>query len=215
MLRDLGETTVVLSRGYGGRLHGPVMVDPAKHLAGDVGDEPLMLSQTVPVTVARDRVGGVALARSQGASVIVMDDGFQNPAIAKDASLIVIDGERGLGNGKVFPAGPLRASLSPQLDRTDALIVIGDGSAADKPPPRSSRAATGAAVPSQAGSGRGSAACRQARAGVCRDRRSHAVFQDAARKRDRGDRGSAASTTIMRFRKARSRHWSQRQSAMR
>jgi tetraacyldisaccharide 4'-kinase len=91
-----------------------------------------MLSQTVPVAVARDRVGGVALARSQGATVILMDDGFQNPSIAKDASLIVIDGERGLGNGKVFPAGPLRASLSPQLDRTDALIVIGDGSAADK-----------------------------------------------------------------------------------
>jgi tetraacyldisaccharide 4'-kinase len=131
MLRGLGETPVVLSRGYGGRLHGPVMVDPARHLARDVGDEPLMLSQTVPVAVARDRVGGVALARSQGASVIVMDDGFQNPAIAKDASLIVIDGGRGLGNGKAFPAGPLRASLSPQLDRTDALIVIGDGAAAD------------------------------------------------------------------------------------
>ena len=129
MLRDLGEAPVVLSRGYGGRLHGPVMVDPARHVAADVGDEPLMLSRTVPVAVARDRVGGVALARSQGATVILMDDGFQNPAIAKDASLIVIDGERGLGNGKVFPAGPLRASLAPQLDRTDALIVIGDGSA--------------------------------------------------------------------------------------
>jgi tetraacyldisaccharide 4'-kinase len=132
MLRDLGEAPVVLSRGYGGRLHGPVIVDPARHLARDVGDEPLMLSQTVPVSVARDRVGGVALARSQGASVILMDDGFQNPAIAKDASLIVIDGDRGLGNGRVFPAGPLRASLSPQLDRTDALIVIGGGSAADE-----------------------------------------------------------------------------------
>jgi tetraacyldisaccharide 4'-kinase len=132
MLRDLGETPVVLSRGYGGRLHGPVMVDAKRHVASDVGDEPLMLSETVPVAVARDRVGGVALARSQGASVIVMDDGFQNPAIAKDASLIVIDGDRGLGNGKVFPAGPLRATLSPQLDRTDVLIVIGNGSAADK-----------------------------------------------------------------------------------
>jgi tetraacyldisaccharide 4'-kinase len=85
---------------------------------------------TVPVVIARDRVGGVALARSQGASVILMDDGFQNPAVAKDASIIVIDGERGLGNGCVFPAGPLRAPLTPQLDRTDALIVIGDGSAA-------------------------------------------------------------------------------------
>jgi len=83
----------------------------------------------LPVAVARDRVDGVALARSQRASVILMDDGFQNPAIAKDASLIVIDSERGVGNGRVFPAGPLRAPLSPQLARTDALIVVGEGSA--------------------------------------------------------------------------------------
>ena len=84
LLRDLGETPVVLSRGYGGRLRGPVKVDPARHVAADVGDEPLMLALTVPVVVARDRIDGVALARSQGASVILMDDGFQNPAIAKD-----------------------------------------------------------------------------------------------------------------------------------
>jgi tetraacyldisaccharide 4'-kinase len=130
ILRDLGETPVVLSRGYGGQLRGPIKVDPERHAAVDVGDEPLMLARTVPVVVARDRIGGVALARSQGASVILMDDGFQNPAIAKDASLIVIDGDRGLGNGLVFPAGPLRAPLAPQLARTDALIVVGDGAAA-------------------------------------------------------------------------------------
>ena len=131
LLRELGETPVVLSRGYGGQLRGPVMVDPARHAAADVGDEPLMLARTVPVVVARDRVDGVALARSQGASVILMDDGFQNPAIAKDASLIVIDGNRGLGNACIFPAGPLRAPLPPQLSRTDALVVVGDGSAAE------------------------------------------------------------------------------------
>ena len=130
MLRDLGETPVVLSRGYGGRLHGPVRVDPDRHAAADIGDEPLMMARTVPVVVARDRVSGVALARSLAASVILMDDGFQNPAIAKDASLIVIDGDRGLGNGLVFPAGPLRAPLPPQLARTDALIVVGGGAAA-------------------------------------------------------------------------------------
>jgi tetraacyldisaccharide 4'-kinase len=130
LLRDAGEAPIVLSRGYGGKLHGPVKVDPERHAAGDVGDEPLMMAQRVAVVVARDRVGGVALARSQGASVILMDDGFQNPAIAKDASLIVIDGDRGLGNGCVFPAGPLRAPLAPQLARTDALIIVGDGSAA-------------------------------------------------------------------------------------
>jgi tetraacyldisaccharide 4'-kinase len=127
ILRELGETPVVLSRGYGGRLRGPVMVDPARHSAADVGDEPLMLAPQIPVAVSRDRINGVALARSQRASVILMDDGFQNPSIAKDASLIVIDGERGLGNGLVFPAGPLRAPLLPQLARTDALIVVGDG----------------------------------------------------------------------------------------
>jgi tetraacyldisaccharide 4'-kinase len=130
LLRELGETPVVLSRGYGGRLHGPLKVDPERHQAADVGDEPLMLAATVPVAVARDRIDGVALARSQGASVILMDDGFQNPAISKDASLIVIDSDRGLGNGCVFPAGPLRARLAPQLERTDALIVIGKGAAA-------------------------------------------------------------------------------------
>jgi tetraacyldisaccharide 4'-kinase len=129
ILRALGETPVVLSRGYGGRLRGPVMVDPSRHLADDVGDEPLMMARGVPVAVARDRIDGVALAKSQRASVILMDDGFQNPALAKDASLIVIDSDRGLGNGRVFPAGPLRAPLPPQLARTNALVVVGDGNA--------------------------------------------------------------------------------------
>jgi tetraacyldisaccharide 4'-kinase len=131
LLRDAGEAPIVLSRGYGGKLRGPVKVDPERHAAMDVGDEPLMMAQSVPVVVARDRVDGVALARSQGASVILMDDGFQNPAIVKDASLIVVDGDRGLGNARVFPAGPLRAPLPPQLARTDALVIVGDGSAAD------------------------------------------------------------------------------------
>jgi tetraacyldisaccharide 4'-kinase len=131
LLRDLGETPVVLSRGYGGRLRGPLMVDLDRHAAAEIGDEPLMLARTVPVAVARDRIDGVALARSQGATVIVMDDGFQNPAIAKDASLIVIDSHRGLGNACVFPAGPLRAPLLPQIARTDVLVVIGDGAAAE------------------------------------------------------------------------------------
>jgi tetraacyldisaccharide 4'-kinase len=131
LLRELGETPVVLSRGYGGRLHGPVMVDRERHTAADVGDEPLMMVRDVPVAVARDRLDGVALAKSQGATVILMDDGFQNPQLLKDAALIVIDSERGLGNGKVFPAGPLRAPLKAQLARTDALVLIGDGHAAD------------------------------------------------------------------------------------
>ena len=130
LLRELGETPVVLSRGYGGKLAGPVRVDPVRHAASDVGDEPLMLAGALPVVVSRKRADGVPLARAQGATVILMDDGFQSPAVVKDASLIVIDSERGLGNGQVFPAGPLRAPLRPQLARTDALIIVGNGSAA-------------------------------------------------------------------------------------
>src|SRR6185295_2710895 len=126
LLRELGETPVVLSRGYRGRLRGPVRVDLARHTAVDVGDEPLMLASSVPVMVARDRADGVALAKSQAATVILMDDGFQNPAVRKDASLIVIDSIRGIGNGKVIPSGPLRAPLAVQIERTDALMVVGD-----------------------------------------------------------------------------------------
>jgi tetraacyldisaccharide 4'-kinase len=131
LLRELGETPVVLSRGYGGTLAGPVQVDAGRHRAADVGDEPLMMARGVPVVISRDRVAGAALARSTGASVIVMDDGFQNPAVAKNTSIIVIDGDRGLGNGRVLPAGPMRAPLDLQVARTDALVIVGAGRAAD------------------------------------------------------------------------------------
>ncbi len=131
LLQLAGETPVVLSRGYGGRLAGPVRVDPARHVAFDVGDEPLLLVRSVPVIVSRDRVQGADAAREAGASVIVMDDGFQNPSLDKDISLIVIDGNRSIGNGQVFPSGPLRAPLAAQIGRTDVLVVAGAGSSAD------------------------------------------------------------------------------------
>ncbi|MHC2337302.1 tetraacyldisaccharide 4'-kinase [Bradyrhizobium sp. USDA 4454] len=130
LLAELDERPVVLSRGYGGRLAGPVKVDRDSHTAADVGDEPLMMAASLPVVVSRDRAAGLALARAQDATVILMDDGFQNPSVMKDCCLIVIDATRGIGNGRVIPAGPLRAPLSPQLARTDALIVVGEGSAA-------------------------------------------------------------------------------------
>lgn len=129
MLRELGETPVVVSRGYGGSLTGPVLV--ADDPASEVGDEPRMMARHVPVIVSRDRVAGAELAQREGASVILLDDGFQNPTIDKDASVIVIDAVRGLGNGRVFPAGPLRAPLAGQIARTNALIVIGEGNAAN------------------------------------------------------------------------------------
>lgn len=126
-LAAAGERPVFLTRGYGGRLAGPVRVDLAAHAADEVGDEPLLLARNFPTVVARDRVAGARAAAGQGASVVVMDDGFQNPSLAKDFSILVIDAMRGLGNGEVFPAGPLRAPLRPQLERAHALLLIGSG----------------------------------------------------------------------------------------
>ena len=131
MLADAGERPFFLSRGYGGDLPGPKLVDATNDLAARVGDEPLLLARVAPTIVARDRVAGAAFARAQGASVIVMDDGLQNPSLAKDLRLAVIDARRGVGNGRIFPAGPLRARLATQLACTDALLVVGDGAGAD------------------------------------------------------------------------------------
>jgi tetraacyldisaccharide 4'-kinase len=125
LLIAAGERPTFLTRGYGGRLAGPVMVE-AGHSAIQVGDEPLLLARVAPTIVAHNRVAGARLARDKGASVIVMDDGFQNPALAKDFSLLVIDGRRRIGNGRVIPAGPLRAPLGPQLARANAILVIGE-----------------------------------------------------------------------------------------
>ena len=127
LLIDAGERPFLLSRGYGGRLAGPVRVDPQHHRADDVGDEPLLLVRGAPTVIARDRVAGARVARTAGAGVIVLDDGFQNPSLGKDLSILVIDGRRGIGNGWVFPAGPLRAPLAAQFDRAQAVLMIGDG----------------------------------------------------------------------------------------
>lgn len=124
ILAASGENPTFLTRGYGGKLAGPVLVDPERHGVADVGDEPLLLSRAHPTIVAHDRVAGAQAAQAAGATMIVMDDGFQNPSLTKDVSVLVIDGRRGIGNGRVFPAGPLRAPLNPQLRRAGALLVI-------------------------------------------------------------------------------------------
>ena len=131
MLAGAGERVFCLSRGYGGSAVGPKLVDAHTDRASEVGDEALLLARVAPTIVARDRVAGTQMAAAKGASVVIMDDGLQNPSLTKDFTLAVVDGRRGVGNGMVFPAGPLRAPLEAQLKRIDALQVMGDGTGAD------------------------------------------------------------------------------------
>lgn len=131
LLDAQGEKPFVLMRGYGGQLTGPVEVDPDRHRAADVGDEPILMARHARTVIARDRVAGARLARGLGASVVVMDDGLQNPSLMKQLKLAVVDGASGAGNRLCLPAGPLRAPLADQMSETDAVIVIGPGIAGE------------------------------------------------------------------------------------
>lgn len=123
-LAGIGCRPAFLTRGYGGSTPGPHWVDPAHDTARVVGDEPLLLAARAPTMVARDRAKGAdAVVASGRADAIIMDDGLQNPALAKDLTIALVDGRRGIGNGRVIPAGPLRAPLEAQLARTDAIVV--------------------------------------------------------------------------------------------
>ena len=131
LLSEAHERVFCLSRGYGGSEAGPKLVDAHHDHASEVGDEALLLAHVAPTVVARDRVAGAAFAKAQGASVIVMDDGLQNGTLAKDFTLVTIDARRGIGNARVFPAGPLRAPLAAQLARSVALLLVGEGDGAN------------------------------------------------------------------------------------
>lgn len=125
-LKARGTKPHVVSRGYGGSLAGPVQVDERQHSAAEVGDEPLLLAAFANTWVSKDRAAGVRAAQSAGAEVILLDDGFQNPGVAKDLSIIVVEAKHGFGNGRVVPAGPLREPVLVGLKRTDMVLVIGN-----------------------------------------------------------------------------------------
>ncbi len=124
-LKALGETPHFVSRGYGGKETGPILAEADRHTATDVGDEPLLLSKQGPTWVSTDRVAGALAAERAGASVVLLDDGFQNPALHKDLSLLVVDTGAGFGNGALFPAGPLREPVNTALKRAQGIVALG------------------------------------------------------------------------------------------
>lgn len=133
-LSSIGHTPAFVSRGYGGSRErgGGFAVDADKHTASEVGDEPLLLARRGPTFVGSDRLTSLKKAAEQGASCAIFDDGFQNPLVRKDMSILVVDGAVGVGNGLCHPGGPLRAPLDAQMAQTDVVIIIGNSSATGK-----------------------------------------------------------------------------------
>lgn len=133
-LNARGLTVHIVSRGYGGTERGPLRVDPERHTAAEVGDEALLLARAAPTWIGRDRVATATAAQSAGAEMLLLDDGFQDPGIAKDLSLLVVDGDYAFGNGRILPAGPLRESVASGIKRADAILLIGPEAASPPHP---------------------------------------------------------------------------------
>ena len=125
ILKEYGYNPAFVSRGYGGVLQG-VMVNSKIHTAKDVGDEPLILAREAPVSINANRYLAAQKAIDNGADMIIMDDGYQNPGLKKDISIVVFDGGFGIGNGRPIPSGPMREYLETGLLRADAAMIIGD-----------------------------------------------------------------------------------------
>ena len=128
-LRNLYHQPHIISRGYGGSIEGPILVDPSIHTADQVGDEPLLLSAFAEVWVSKNRTTGAIAAKNAGATVVVLDDGHQNPSLHKDLSIVVVDAVYGFGNRCCLPSGPLREPVQVGLERADLLLSIGSNDA--------------------------------------------------------------------------------------
>ena len=129
LMQEAGYNPHILTRGYGGEEPGPLQVSPGRDTYTDVGDEALLLVEKAPTWVSKSRPLGAQAAIDTGATLIIMDDGFQNPAIFKDFALLVADGQAGFGNGKIMPAGPLREEIASGLSRADAVVIVGEDKA--------------------------------------------------------------------------------------
>jgi len=155
-LAAAGARPVFLTRGYRGRRAGPLVVSPQNHTADEVGDEPLLLAARHPTVVSRERGVGGRLAATLG-DVVVMDDGFQNPALARDFASLLVDAAAGLGNRAVTPAGPLRAPFAAHLAHADAVVLVDAGEGREAAVP---------AVPCEVHRARLVVSCEQNLAGV-------------------------------------------------
>lgn len=133
ILQELGHHPHILSRGYGGYFREVAKVDNIKNSYLQVGDEPLLLSQYAPTWIGVSRVEAARAAIAEGASILVMDDGLQSSRLIKDFSIIVVDTIQGLGNNKVFPAGPLREPIHRGLERAQAIVFLGNQDRFKKP----------------------------------------------------------------------------------
>lgn len=122
-LTEGGASPHILTRGYGGSARGPLRV--GGQAASEVGDEALLLARHAPVWVGADRAKSAEAARSAGADVLLMDDGYQSPGLGKDHSFLLIDATSVFGNGRVFPAGPLRERPVAAARRADTIVSVG------------------------------------------------------------------------------------------
>lgn len=141
--KEKGLVPGFLSRGYGGSIDVTTVVDPDHHRADAVGDEPLLLAREALTVIARRRLEGAERLVSEGANLIIMDDGFQSARIAIDYALVVVDSHRAIGNGYMIPAGPVRAPMDVQFKYASALLKVGDGANADRLVRRAARAGLG------------------------------------------------------------------------